>query len=88
LDNSNKFNEEKPRYSDWILFTSRRKLPKKYNEELVREKYEKVFYDFAPEIRYMIAELSQMSEKEKDMKIRNDVLAAISSKFSIEKSQN
>ena len=67
---------------------SRRKLPKKYNEELVREKYEKVFYDFAPEIRYMIAELSQMSEKGKDMKIRNDVLAAISSKFSIEKSQN
>ena len=54
----------------------------------MREKYEKAFYDFAPEIRYMIAELSQMSEKEKDMKIRNDVLAAISSKFSIEKSQN
>lgn len=72
-------------YSDWILFTIRRKLPKKYNEELVREKYKKAFYDFAPEIRYMIAELSQMSEKEKEIKIRNDVLAAISSKLGIEK---
>lgn len=73
------------RYTSWISFTIYRRLPEKYNEELVREKYEKAFYDFAPEIRYMIAELSQMSESEKDMIIRNDVLAAISSKFGIEK---
>ena len=73
------------RYCSWISFTIRRKLPEKYNEELVREKYENAFYDFAPETRYMISELSQMSEREKDMKIRNDVLAAISSKFDIEK---
>ena len=73
------------RYSSWISLTIHRKLPEKYNEELVREKYKNVFYDFAPEIRYIISELSQMSESEKDMKIRNDVLAAISSKFGIEK---
>ena len=75
-------------YSNWISFIIYRRLPEKYDKERLREKYMNVFYDVAPEIRYMIAELSQMSEKEKDMKIRNDVLAAISSKFGIEKSQN
>lgn len=68
-----------------IPFMIRRRLPEKYDEERIREKYMNAFYDITSEIRYMIAELSQMSEKEKDMKIRNDVLAAISSKLGIEK---
>ena len=60
-------------YSEEVSFVIYRKLPSKYDEKRIREKYTKVFYDVTSEIRYMIAELPQMHWQERDREICSSV---------------
>lgn len=49
-------------YSNHIEIHLRRLLPQNYDEEIIREKYKKVFYDLFPEIKYILSELGVFSK--------------------------
>ena len=61
-----------------------RRLPDIYDEEEIRRKYTKAFYDLKAEIKYMLSQ-QDTSTYEKRKEAENNILEAIKDKFGIEK---
>lgn len=61
-----------------------RRLPDIYDEEEIRRKYTKAFYDLKAEIKYMLSQ-QDTSTHEKQLEAEKNILEAIKDKFGIEK---
>lgn len=71
-------------YDDFTTISLRRKLPDIYDEEEIRHKYTKEFYDLRAEIKHMLLQ-QDTSAYEKQQEAAKNILEAIKDKFGIEK---
>lgn len=76
-------------YSQQIVIYLKRLLPQNYDEEIIRGKYTKVFYDLIPEIKYIVSELDlcgkdKMTNWEKYEYAKECIEKYVEGKFGIE----